>query len=149
LGAKSRRLKLFLEQHPICCFCGGDVAAVSIDHVPNSAVFHKRDRPEGYAFPACDQCQTVSRKSELVFAALARSSYGLTEEENRETIKLYEAFARRDREGFDEFLGPERTSKLLLPNSVRARLHMPDGGAIMNIGPQLGQHLDAYIEKLL
>lgn len=60
----------------MCCFCGGDTPAVTEDHVPNRAFFDGRRWPEGYCFPACEPCNSITRCSEKVVAFLARINAG-------------------------------------------------------------------------
>jgi hypothetical protein len=72
MGDKSNRTSKFLQAHPLCCFCGGSVEAVTIDHVPARTFFWKRIGPEGFEFPACQTCQSASRLDELVFGFYAR-----------------------------------------------------------------------------
>jgi len=72
MGAKAERKRLFLAAQPFCCFCGGMTPSATEDHVPPRGVFHRRIWPEGYAFPACDACNSVTRYREQVIALLAR-----------------------------------------------------------------------------
>jgi hypothetical protein len=147
-----RRLKLtktqrFLADHPICCFCGGTVAATERDHVPSRAFFANRDWPEGYEFPSCSDCQGESRVAELTCAAIMRSAPAPTETNYDEIAKLLRGLARSDSETFKEFLGPERSSGLALPASVLRRLRRPDG-VLFNLGPRIHRQMEQYIVKL-
>jgi hypothetical protein len=72
MGAKAERKRRFLAAHPLCCFCGGTTTASTEDHVPPRVVFYGRVWPEGYAFPACDACNAITRYREQVIALLAR-----------------------------------------------------------------------------
>ena len=72
MGSKSQRKKLFLRQHPICCFCGGETKAVEPDHIPSRVLFDNRQWPEGYEFPACVKCNRETRHDEQVVAMLSR-----------------------------------------------------------------------------
>jgi hypothetical protein len=148
-----RKLKLtkqqrFLADHPFCCFCGGTVAATTRDHVPSRAFFLNRDWPEGYEFPSCSKCQGESRVAELTCAAVMRSAPAPNGLDVDEVAKLYRGAAKYDPETFQEFLGPERTSGLALPASVRRRLRRPDGAAVSNLGPRIHVQIGQYIVKL-
>lgn len=68
--AKLRRAKFF-EDHPLCCFCGGDQAAKEEDHQPARVFFSNRVWPEGFVFPACERCNRASKESENALALLA------------------------------------------------------------------------------
>lgn len=59
-GQKTRKQQ-FLEDHPVCCFCGGLTPSTSLDHVPPQACFPKGFVPEGIEFPACKRCNDVTR----------------------------------------------------------------------------------------
>jgi len=71
---KSNRLKRqqFFEHHPMCCFCGGEVPSIEIDHIPARHLFTDRQWPEGYVFPACAECNDASASDELVMGFLVR-----------------------------------------------------------------------------
>jgi hypothetical protein len=71
--AKSKKER-FLKAHPICCFCGGGVPATTVDHVPSRACFFGRAYPEGFEFPACQQCNGQSSSDEQAFALLCQLS---------------------------------------------------------------------------
>lgn len=68
---KARRAKFF-EQHPYCCFCGGEELATTEDHIPGRNIFRNRIWPEGFVFPACKKCNGESSDDELVVAFLSR-----------------------------------------------------------------------------
>jgi|SRR6266404_8592645 len=70
----SRRTKLlaFLEEHPLCIYCGGETPATTRDHVPSRQLFHRKQWPEGYEFPACGHCNHVTRDAEQVMALISR-----------------------------------------------------------------------------
>src|SRR5687767_1892195 len=62
----------FIAQHPLCCFCGGHVPATTVDHVPPRTLFRSRKWPEGFIFPACQDCNKATRRDELLVGMLAR-----------------------------------------------------------------------------
>ena len=72
MGNKSQRKKIFLNEHPICCFCGGETPATEPDHIPSRVLFDNRQWPEGYEFPACVACNRETRHDEQVVAMLSR-----------------------------------------------------------------------------
>jgi hypothetical protein len=72
MGRKQERRQTFLQQHPVCCFCGGSQRATTEDHFPPRAIFHDRQWPEGYVFPACASCNAATAKHELLVSMLAR-----------------------------------------------------------------------------
>ena len=88
-GAAYRRR--FLTAHPICCFCGGDAPATTIDHIPSRATFNDRQWPVGYDFPACLSCNSTSAHHEQLISVLSRmGSINPTAEEAAEYEFLLE-----------------------------------------------------------
>ena len=69
---KKEQRKKFLKEHPICCFCGGQTIAEEPDHIPSRALFDDRQWPEGYIFPACINCNRITRNDEQVVAMISR-----------------------------------------------------------------------------
>jgi hypothetical protein len=71
VGQKKRKLQVFIEKHPICCFCGRSQTQ-TIDHVPNRACFIGREYPEEFEFPACEFCNAATRQADHVFGFYVR-----------------------------------------------------------------------------
>lgn len=84
----------------------------------------------------------------MACAAVFRSAPGAQRDDYEQVAKLYRGFSNNDPEGFREFLGPERSSGLALPEAVKRRLHRPDGSALFNLGPKLHAYIDEYVTKL-
>lgn len=70
MGQARRAKESFLDNHPRCCFCAGDVAATEKDHQPGRVFFKNREWPEGFEFPACRNCNRNSSLSEDVVSLL-------------------------------------------------------------------------------
>jgi hypothetical protein len=106
----------FFRQHPMCCFCGGTVAAAEIDHMPARTLFDERQWPEGYEFPACTPCNASSREDEAVLDCLVRLKQGqLTAVEEREFTKALTSLNRRRPELVQAIKGQSRNeTKALL-----------------------------------
>lgn len=60
-----------LTEHPFCCFCGGNVAATTLDHVPPKACFPDGFWPEGFEFPACENCNRGTKRDDQIFGFYA------------------------------------------------------------------------------
>lgn len=73
MGSKTQRKKIFLSNHPICCFCGGETQATEPDHIPSRVLFDNRQWPEGHEFPSCVRCNRETRHDEQVVAMLSRA----------------------------------------------------------------------------
>lgn len=61
-----------IAQNPLCCFCGGTEAAVSMDHQPARVMFPDRHRPKGLEFPACSVCNGQTSADEALVGFFAR-----------------------------------------------------------------------------
>lgn len=72
MGEKRRSTAAFLKANPVCCFCGGSAAATTVDHQPARSLFDRREWPEGYAFPACENCNQETKNFENQLALLVR-----------------------------------------------------------------------------
>ena len=68
MGSKQRKRRRLLEEHPLCCFCGGDRAATTSDHVPPQACFPRGLMPEDFEFPVCSACNNGTSKHDTIFA---------------------------------------------------------------------------------
>jgi hypothetical protein len=68
---RKNRQQQLLAEHPDCYFCGGIHKAATIDHVPPRACFADEYFPEGFEFPACEQCNGDTRKHDLIFGFYA------------------------------------------------------------------------------
>ena len=71
-GANKRRKQAFFAKHPTCCFCGGEVDATEMDHLPARHLFRERYWPEGYVFPACGACNDAAADDELIMGFIVR-----------------------------------------------------------------------------
>jgi len=103
MGDRKRRKDAFLKAHPICCFCGGATPATTEDHVPCRAVFDQRVWPEGYSFPACENCNALTRHDENVLAFLTRINPGekpLSDSQKSEMQRCMAAMHRTYPEAF-------------------------------------------------
>lgn len=67
--AKQRksRYQQLLEEHPLCCLCGGVTKSSTVDHIPPQACFPRGFFPEGFEFPACEACNGSTKKEDHVF----------------------------------------------------------------------------------
>src|SRR5262249_22044337 len=95
MGDRARKRREFLAQHPFCCFCGRATPATTTDHVPSRQLFSKKRWPEGYEFPACDQCNAATKDDEQVVAMLARVHHtAATQDDQHETSQIIAAVGR-------------------------------------------------------
>ncbi|MBY2951549.1 hypothetical protein [Rhizobium leguminosarum] len=66
MGAGKKRKQRFLDDNPLCFFCGEQ--STTVDHVPSRECFRDRVWPEGYEFPACAACNNGAGSLEQVVA---------------------------------------------------------------------------------
>lgn len=134
----------------MCCFCGGDVIATTVDHVPNRAAFRERLAPEGFEFPACKACQDSTRLDEIAFAFMV---HFLAEEGDEPDEKA----AAKLRQGLKNNLPHLWNFRELTTREKRqaARdldLKLPPGfvadARLVGIGPEWFDHIDRYLAKI-
>lgn len=71
MGRSRDKRRKFLAEHQICYNCGKN-PSTTIDHVPSRECFHHRVGPEGFEFPACEECNWKLAEIEQAFALLIR-----------------------------------------------------------------------------
>jgi hypothetical protein len=123
-----------------CSFCGGLSQAESIDHVPGRAFFRKALRPKGLEFPACHECNSRTRISEIAVSVFSR--LGLrdeTPEEKEFIINGFRSVLNNDKACFDELVG---TATDNIPGLDIGNNHA------MIIGPKSEYHLINFGVKL-
>ena len=74
MSTRSEQRTKFLSAHPLCAFCGGLRAATTIEHCPPRSLFQFKQWPEGFEFPACEECNLGSGDDDAAVAMLARLS---------------------------------------------------------------------------
>ncbi|MGY4365277.1 hypothetical protein ACVW1A_001342 [Bradyrhizobium sp. LB1.3] len=70
---KRRAHAAVLDGCPWCIYCGGDLPATTVDHVPPIIMFAQRQRPKGLEFGSCEPCNGGTKHADLVAAMLGRS----------------------------------------------------------------------------
>lgn len=65
-----KTLEAFKALHPRCCFCAGDRPTTSRDHQPGRVFFRNKRFPDGIDVPACEVCQSTSRRAEAALSLL-------------------------------------------------------------------------------
>lgn len=67
---KSRRRQEILSSHPRCIYCPNTDAS-TIEHMPPRGLFKDKDRPSGWEFPTCSDCNEGSRGADAVAQMLS------------------------------------------------------------------------------
>lgn len=120
MGESKRSLAAFLKTHPECCFCGGVKQATTRDHQPARALFDRKEWPEGYEFPACEECNAASRRNEHVLAVLVRlnsdaAAYGETQ---RRDFQKYIAAMSNNFPNLLKFLNPSEKRRFFKQEGI-------------------------------
>jgi len=63
------RRAAFFNRNPVCCLCGGETPATTIEHAPPRSLFVDRRIPGAFAFPACARCNSESKSADQIVAA--------------------------------------------------------------------------------
>ena len=103
-----------LIQHQFCCYCGE--AATTTDHCPPRTLFHKKNAPVGFQFPACAECNSNARLDDQIMGVLLRiSPRGKGEAENLEWVRNLEGLKNNQPAVFREWAptAPSVNKKLL------------------------------------
>lgn len=78
-----------------CIFCGGLRPATTEEHCPPRALFRDKAWPEGYAFPACKDCNGGSSDDDLIVAFLAQLRIGADQATQQKAGGLMKAVNRQ------------------------------------------------------
>jgi hypothetical protein len=70
---KRRAHAAVLDGCPSCIYCGGDLPATTVDHVPPIIMFAQRRRPKGLELGSCEPCNGGTKHADLVAAMVGRS----------------------------------------------------------------------------
>lgn len=131
MGNAQRRRTQFLEQHPICCYCGGITKATTQDHFPPRGLFRSRKWPEGYVFPACQKCNNATADDEQLMGLLCRiyPDDG-TEQGSEEVQRQMRAISERHPEVFRSMLPSSNQVRRFL----RTRgIELPEGATTADV----------------
>lgn len=71
MGEAKRKQRKMLEAGHACLFCGGQRLATTEEHCPPRSLFKGRHWPEGFVFPACEDCNGGTSDDDLWVAFLA------------------------------------------------------------------------------
>jgi hypothetical protein len=143
--AKKRAHSGVLETCPYCIYCGGEVLAVSIDHVPPRVMFRGRRRPRGLEFASCKDCNEGTGRADLVAALLSRLAPDARDaEEKAELTKLLRGVSNNVAGLLEEMQLGEGDQA-----AARNRLAGPVEGDLLKAnGPLVRAHMQTFATKL-
>ena len=85
--------KRVLNEYPYCVYCGGENPATTVDHIPPTGMFPKRDRPPGLFVPSCEVCNRNSRVVDDIAAFFTAIRMGSSEDSARHLAKQLQAMS--------------------------------------------------------
>lgn len=134
-----------LAKRPGCVYCAGRAVATTIEHMPPISIFEGRQRPKGLEFPACDQCNGGTKRSDLVAAMLARCWPNADPSDNRKDVKKYLDAVANNVPGILQEMFIGRGAEKL----ARKRHNIPaDAYPFRMNGPLLTAHLETFAAKM-
>jgi len=143
--AKKRAHGRVFEACPNCIYCGGEVPAVSIDHVPPRAMFRGRRRPKGLEFASCKGCNEGTSRADLVAALLSRFSPDARDEEEKAELKKLLQGVRNNVPGLLEEMHLGALDQLAAHKRLPQRV---EGSFVKANGPLVKAHMQTFATKL-
>lgn len=143
----------FFSTHQVCCYCGGDAKAETIDHIPARITFRGKHRPKGLEVPACESCNRQTKIIDLIPAMMCRiDPYSFNDQDNVDLAKILRAIgnndasllkelnniSRRQRRSFERLDAPDAYAGVLNASGPRTRIYM------QKFGLKLGLALHYY-----
>jgi hypothetical protein len=146
-----QRRQEFLAANPICIFCGGVSAATTVEHCPPRAMFQHRQWPEGFEFPACEECNNGTSDQDLLVSMIARSD-PFTNQGDRDgrSLGLMKMINRQ----YPDLLGKMLMSPIeARRNNQRLGIKPPPGhthqqAGVVNVPPEMHEAVGVFAAKL-
>ncbi|CAO3357469.1 hypothetical protein [Azospirillum palustre] len=141
---KSFRDRL-IEIQPMCVYCGGNVRAVDVDHMPPRSVFDRKYRPKGLEFPSCKACNAGSAGVDQIVGMMCRIYQLNRSNESEEEIAEIITGVKNNYPRLLEEMLPSFSQRLHF-----YRVHGPTfiNGSILNAsGPILSKAMDLFGAK--
>jgi hypothetical protein len=134
-----------LALRPGCIYCAGANVATTIEHMPPIQVFEGRQRPRGLEFPACQQCNNGTGRSDLVASMLARVMPHSDSVVHRKDMTKILAAVSSNVSGLLHEMNIGRGAEKL----ARKRLGIPENMHPLRAdGPILNSHILTFAAKL-
>ena len=131
-----------LDSCPWCIYCGGDMPATTVDHVPPIIMFAQRRRPKGLEFASCEPCNGGTKHADLVAAMVGRSMPGSGADADHEEMKSIFSAVNNNIPGLLQqmYLPPEQQSA--------AGWQEENGGLLRANGPLVSSHMQTFAFKV-
>ena len=143
--SKQRRRQEFFKQHPFCCYCGGNVIATTVDHVPSRQTFALKRRPKGLEVPACHACNQYTAKHEQVAALIARMYPDPPKKAEQEEVRKLVKAISKNNPGLLEEMQPSWRQQY---DFQQTAINLPRVGGVLNAsGPLLKESMHVFAVK--
>jgi hypothetical protein len=139
---KRRAHAAVLDGCPWCIYCGGDVPATTVDHVPPIIMFALRRRPKGLEFGSCESCNGGTKHADLVAAMVGRSMPDSGTEAGLAEMKSIFSAVNNNIPGL--------LQEMYLPRELQtaAGWREQDGGLLRTSGPLVSSHMQTFAFKI-
>jgi hypothetical protein len=139
---KRRAHAAVLDGCPWCIYCGGDLPATTVDHVPPIIMFAQRQRPKGLEFGSCEPCNGGTKHADLVAAMVGRSMPDSGTDAGRAEMKSIFSAVNNNVPGLlqEMYLSREQQSA--------AGWREQDGGLLRANGPLVSSHMQTFAFKI-
>lgn len=141
---KSRRRQEILSSHPRCIYCPTS-HAITLEHMPPRGLFKEKQRPSGWEFPACSECNEGSRGADAVAQMLSLiqpfEEGGWQFERMKKVLPSVKRHAPR---AYQEIT----SNKKARSHWIKCRGLLRDVVEVTADGPSTIAHLDAFAGKI-
>jgi hypothetical protein len=142
---KKRAFDDLLRKYPWCIYCGGVVAADSIEHNPAKVIFIGKQRPKGLEFPCCRPCNEGTSRADLMAGLISRAGYEpKNDAEKSEIMKLWRA-ASNNFPGLLQEMKMGRAAEKLLLKSIPG---ISASAGALRTGPIVSKNMCTFGAKL-
>ncbi|MGO9237645.1 MAG: hypothetical protein ACLP4V_27510 [Methylocella sp.] len=136
----------FVEEFPVCFFCGGKRASTTREHMPPKSLFDNSHRPDKLVMPACKQCNSGTSTADLTAAVVSRWHYDIGESERLDHRRLVAQMRKQAPALSNEWganVGKEEARQHLRKYGVP----VPHDAGIATIGPETIRQLNLFAHK--
>lgn len=141
---KSRQRQEILSSHPRCIYCPNTHAS-TIEHMPPRGLFKDKERPSGWEFPTCSDCNECSRGADAVAQILSLIHPLEDEEWQFERMKrVLPAVRKQAPRAYQEICSNDKAKS----RWVNCRGLLRNVVEVKADGPSTVAHLDAFAGKM-
>ena len=141
---KSRRRQEILSSHPRCIYCPSPHAS-TIEHMPPRGLFKDKQRPSGWEFPTCSDCNEGSRGADAV-AQMLSLIHPFEEEgwQSEQMKRVLPAVRKQAPRAYQEISSNEKAKS----RWVKSHGLLRDVVVVTADGASTVAHLDAFAGKM-